>query len=72
MHLESLREQRVQIAELGLEVHLASGETIRTEMSHKYTRESVGALLDTAGFRLDSWETDRAGYFALALARRSD
>ncbi len=72
MHLESLREQRVQISELGLEVHLASGETIRTEMSHKYTRESVGALLDTAGFRLDSWETDQAGYFALVLARRSD
>lgn len=72
MHLESLREQRVQISEIDLEVHLASGETIRTEMSHKYTRESVLALLDTAGFRLDSWETDRAGYFALALARRSD
>lgn len=72
MHLESLREQRVPISELGLEVHLASGETIRTEMSHKYTRESVGALLEAGGFRLDSWETDRAGYFALALARRSD
>ena len=72
MHLESLREQRVPIPELGLEVHLASGETIRTEMSHKYTRESVAALLEVAGFRIDSWETDRAGYFALALARRSD
>jgi len=72
MHLESLREQRVPISELGLEVHLASGETIRTEMSHKYTRESVAALLEFAGLRIDSWETDRAGYFALALARRSD
>jgi len=72
MHLESLREQRVPIAELGMEVHLAPGETIRTELSHKYTRESAGALLEAAGYRLDAWETDRAGYFALALARRAN
>jgi len=72
MHLESLRLQRIPISSIELDVFLAAGETIRTELSHKYTRESAGALLVTAGYRVESWRTDESGGFALALARAVD
>ena len=69
MHLESLEEQRIRILSIGLDVPLAAGETIRTELSHKYTRQSAGGLLEAAGYRVESWRTDASNRFALALAR---
>ncbi len=69
MQLESLGEQRIPMPSIGLEVHLAVGETIRTELSHKYTRDSARALLEASGYRVESWLTDESGRFALALAR---
>lgn len=70
MHLVSLREQTVRVGALELEVEFAAGETLRTELSHKYTRRSVEALLEATGLELDLWETDPDALFALALARR--
>ncbi len=72
MHLESTREQVVRISSIGLDVAFAAGEKIRTELSHKYTRQSAGGLLDAAGLTLESWCTDEADRFALALARAVD
>ena len=46
------------------------GESLRTELSHKYTRRSVEALLEAGHLTLDMWETDPDGNFALGLARR--
>ncbi|MFW6193680.1 MAG: L-histidine N(alpha)-methyltransferase [Gemmatimonadota bacterium] len=69
MHLRSTRRQTVRIAELGMEVELDEGESIRTELSHKYTRGSAGEILETAGLTLDRWDTDAEGRFALGLAR---
>ena len=69
MHLESLREQRILIPAIGLDVTVREGETIRTELSHKYTRESAEMLLGSSGLALESWCTDEARRFALALAR---
>ena len=66
MHLVSNREQVVHIPLVG-EVHLASGETIRTEISCKYDRASVRRLLRAARLRLEQWLTDD-GRFALAVA----
>lgn len=71
MHLESLHEQRILIPSIDLEVELQAGETIRTELSHKYTRESATALLKTSGYRVESWFTDGSDRFALALARQT-
>ena len=71
MHLESLHEQRILIPSIDLEVELQAGETIRTELSHKYTRESATALLETSGYRVESWFTDGSDRFALALARQT-
>ncbi|MER3496737.1 MAG: L-histidine N(alpha)-methyltransferase, partial [Armatimonadota bacterium] len=41
-----------------------AGDRIETELSHKYTRESVGRLAEAAGMRVTGWWTDRDGLFA--------
>lgn len=69
MHLVSERAQTVRIGALELEVDFAEGETIRTELSHKYTRESALGLLREAGLDPARWRTDPEGLFAMALAR---
>jgi len=66
MHLVSSREQVVHIPGVG-DVRLASGETIRTEISCKYDRPSVRRLLRAARLRLQDWIADD-GRFALAIA----
>ena len=70
MHLVSRTAQTVRLDALDLDVPFAAGESIRTELSHKYTRRSVEALLEDAGLALDMWETDPENQFALGLARR--
>jgi len=70
MHLVSRRVQKVRLKKLDLEVEFAAGESLRTELSHKYTRRSVESLLEEAGLVLDLWETDPDDLFALCLARR--
>ena len=69
MRLVAERDLVVRLEALDMEVRLAAGESILTEMSHKYTRESAEQLLDAGGFRLERWETDGRDRFALALAR---
>lgn len=67
MHLVSSRDQQVTIPGIGV-IDFREGESIRTEISCKYDRETAQALLADAGLRLVEWRTDRAGRFALALA----
>jgi L-histidine N-alpha-methyltransferase len=66
MHLVSLRDQRVAIPGLA-PVELAEGESIRTEISSKYDRESVAALFEAAGLRIEAWPTDPATPFGLVV-----
>lgn len=68
MLLRSRVDQRVAVADLGLEVALAAGEDIRTEISAKFRRSGVEAELGAAGFDLACWWTDAAGDFALSLS----
>ena len=68
MHLLSLDDQVVRVPALGT-VEFARGETLRTEISCKYTRASLEQLLAAAGFRIADWETDAAGWYALVTAR---
>lgn len=69
MHVRSLRRQRVRLRGIDLEVDLDEGETIRTEVSCKYTRRSVERVLGKAGLELESWHTD--GPFALTVSKPS-
>jgi L-histidine N-alpha-methyltransferase len=61
---------RVRVAQLDLEVDFAAGEEMRTEISCKFTGESVAAMYEEAGLRLLEWHTDPKGWFAVSLAIR--
>jgi L-histidine N-alpha-methyltransferase len=66
MHLHSIGDQVVHIP--GIEpVVLRDGESIRTELSHKYDRSVVDDLASAAGLRVERWFTDEAGRFALSM-----
>jgi L-histidine N-alpha-methyltransferase len=68
MHLEARRAHTVSIAALDMRVRFGKGETIRTEISRKFTPESAAEMLGGAGFRLRRWHVSPDGGFALALA----
>lgn len=68
MFLESLRDQVVPIAALGMTVRLAKGERIHTESSRKYGIEDVDSLLGAAGMRRVRTWVDLEGRFAVTVA----
>ncbi len=68
MHLAALERLTVTIPEIG-EILFAEGETIRTELSYKYDRDTIAGILAASGMRLDRWIPDEGNVFALALAR---
>lgn len=67
MHLVSTREQDVEIPGIGT-ISFDEGESIRTEISCKYDRESVQELFSKSGLRMMKWETDPDELYALVLA----
>jgi L-histidine Nalpha-methyltransferase len=68
MHLESTRDQCVNIPAAQLSLEFAAFETIHTENSYKFTRDTLGALLDDAGFTIEQTWTDPQQWYALTLA----
>jgi L-histidine Nalpha-methyltransferase len=70
MRLVAARAQRVHLPGLGLDLALAAGEEIQTEISTKYDRPRTEALLAAAGFEPIGWYTDPEPLFGLSLARR--
>jgi L-histidine N-alpha-methyltransferase len=70
MRLVATRDQVVHLPAIDLELPLAEGEEIRTEISAKYDRASAAQLLETAGFEPVEWYTDPENLFGLSLARR--
>jgi L-histidine N-alpha-methyltransferase len=67
MHLRAAGEQRVRVPGAGVEVRFADGETVRTEISVKFTRATVDRSFEEAGLALLAWLTDPDQRFALAL-----
>jgi L-histidine N-alpha-methyltransferase len=67
MWLDSKVAQKVPVAALGLEVPFEAGEGMRTEISAKFTRESVATTFREAGLRLLDLYTDDEDRFGLAL-----
>ncbi len=68
MRLRSLDDQVIDVADLELEVTFAAGEDLLTEISTKFTRQSVENELYQAGFMVDAmWEAPE-GEFLLTLA----
>jgi L-histidine N-alpha-methyltransferase len=68
MHLAPERAQHVRLANLDLEIDVATDETIWTEISCKFTRATTASMLAEAGLELMSWYTDPEDRFALALS----
>ena len=68
MHLESTRDQCVDIPAAQLRVQFTARETIHTENSYKFTRDSLRDLLHDAGFTMEKIWTDPRQWYSLTLA----
>ncbi|HWR48999.1 MAG TPA: L-histidine N(alpha)-methyltransferase [Pseudonocardiaceae bacterium] len=68
MRLRARRAMTVRLPAVGMTVHYAKGEEMRTEVSGKFRRERLGAELADAGFAGQTWWTDPDDRFALVLA----
>ena len=68
MYLRARRPQRVSIPGARLSVDFESGEMLLTEISAKFTRESIERRLRASGLSLTRWYTDSRGWFALCLS----
>ena len=66
MHLVSKVEHEVRVPGIGL-VAFRQGESIRTEISCKHDRRSVGELFAAAGLRIEIWRPDPGALFALVV-----
>jgi len=67
MHLRSNRAQQIDIDSLEMQVEFSEGETIRTEISRKFTPESLAELVNEAGLDIARHYQPENGYFSLLL-----
>jgi dimethylhistidine N-methyltransferase/glutamate--cysteine ligase len=67
MHLIANRRHGVAIPGMG-EVTFREGESIRTEISRKFSRRALEELLGSAGLVIEKWATDERGWYALMTA----
>lgn len=70
MRLRATAPSVVTLPALGLERVFEVGDEVRTEISCKYTPESVAHYAAAAGLRVDGWYTDPEALFALVLLRK--
>lgn len=70
MRLRSTAAQHVRVPGAGIEVDFEDGEEMRTEISTKFTQESVAGELSGAGMVLEDFLTDGDGLYGLAVATR--
>lgn len=68
MHLVPESRQTVVLPGIGITVTVEPGETVWTESSHKFTRQSASAMLEEAGLSVERWCADAEDRFALVLA----
>jgi L-histidine Nalpha-methyltransferase len=65
--LRARQAHTVSVAALELDVAFETGEPLRVEISAKFRRHQVEREMGESGLRVESWWTDRAGDFAVAL-----
>jgi L-histidine Nalpha-methyltransferase len=70
MRLRARAPMRVRLRGAGVDRTFAKGDEIRTEISCKYTRGSLTALLPGTGLEVVDWLTDEDQLFAVAVMRR--
>lgn len=60
VYTESLRDQRVSLRKLDMEVHFLAGERVHTESSYKYDLDDLSVLAAETGFtRTRTWLDER-------------
>jgi L-histidine N-alpha-methyltransferase len=69
MRLRADGPQRIRIGALDMNVELQDGEEVLTEISCKFTRPAVEAMLVDAGLGLEEWHADPGRRFAVWIAR---
>ena len=67
MYLDSNSDQTVRILDLDMEVPFRKGEPILTEISRKFTQQSLTEMLKRAGLKVDHHYQPDNGYFSLVL-----
>lgn len=72
MKLQAVESHTVKIGELGEVVTFSAGETVRTEISRKFTASTLEALLAGAGFAVDHHFAASGDYYSLVLARPAE
>jgi L-histidine N-alpha-methyltransferase len=72
MHLVATHDMSVEIADLGIQVSVEKGETIRTEICAKFSRASAEAMAWEAGLVISRWFSDPRGWFSLVEMVRRD
>jgi L-histidine N-alpha-methyltransferase len=72
MHLRPRSKQVARLRAIDLEVVVTPDETIWTECSHKFTRETVAAMLAAAGLQLGEWYAAPGDMFGLSLSCRAE
>ncbi len=70
MHLRSRQAQTVRLTDLDLTLHIAAGETIRSEISRKFTLPQLQTQLQHHGLNLLQVWTVPPQWFAVILCQR--
>jgi len=67
--LHSRLNQLIKLKALNLEIKFKKGESVLTEISRKFTPESLATCLRHAGFTVERHYEAESNYFSLVLAR---
>ena len=70
MRLRAIAPSRVRIQDSWLDLRFATGDSVRTEISCKYSRDTFADRLTMTPFAIEQWYEDGERLFALALLRR--
>jgi L-histidine N-alpha-methyltransferase len=68
MHLRANRDIWVEVKAIAAAFVLEKGETIRTEICCKFTRDSAEKMIREAGMKVSRWYSDSSGWFSLLEA----
>jgi len=71
MHLRAKDDMMVRIVDLNITVRLKKGETIRTEICRKFSREEITEMLSKAGLSVTHWFSDKNQWFSIIGSGRA-
>lgn len=69
MHLKANQDQTVRIGAMNMALEIKEGETLHTENSRKFTKESIERMASLAGLTIQDWHQDSSQWFSLVSMR---